>query len=164
MAPFLQAMIANQKQNQQQTIPQPKQPKTQPTQPIPQPTQPTQPIPQPTQPIPQPIQPIPQPTKPSNPPITIQPEKKPTFTHEDVKHLIDEIHKKHQTVEPIPQNEPKPPEKSIVKNISGLEIDEKYDGLKMKNETMPWSEVASGASYGVLGGIAGGDSWTKSFK
>ena len=159
ITPFLQAMIANQKQNQQQTIPQPKQPKQPKTQPITQPTQPTQPIPQPTQPIPQPtqpIQPIPQPTTPSNPPITIQPEKKPTFTHEDVKHLIDEIHKKHQTVEPIPQNEPKPPEKPIVKDILGLEIDDKYDGLKMKNKTMPWSEVASGASYGVLGGIAGG--------
>ena len=76
IAPFLQAMIANQKQNQQQTIPQPKQPKQPKTQPITQPTQPIQPIPQPTQPIPQPIQPIPQPTKPSNPPITIQPEKK----------------------------------------------------------------------------------------
>ena len=50
ITPLLQAMIANQKQNQQQQII---------AQPKPQPviiTQPTQPIPQPTQPIPQPIE------------------------------------------------------------------------------------------------------------
>jgi hypothetical protein len=85
ITPFLQAMIANQKQNQQQQII---------AQPKPQPviiTQPTQPTPQATPPIPtQPIKPqleIPRiilPPKPEN----------PSSTHEDVHHLIDQIHQK----------------------------------------------------------------------
>jgi hypothetical protein len=99
MTPFLQAMIKNQNQSQQST------------QPIQQPIQ--QPIPQPTpQPITQPIpQPIPQPTKQKENPILILPPepKKPAFTHEDVKHLIDQIHHKQEkeTPQPIPQNIPK---------------------------------------------------------
>ena len=142
MTPLLQAMIANQKQNQQQKII---------TQPIP------QPIPQPIQPIPQPIpQPIKQPEKPK----IILPSKpsKPEFTHEDVQHLIDQIHQKQkkEIAEPIPQNTPKPLEKPVINDILGLSIEDKYDGLKMKNKTMPWSEVASGTAYGIAGGVAGG--------
>jgi hypothetical protein len=88
-------MIANQKQNQQQQIT---------TQPTPQPvitSQPTQPTPQPTQPTPikpikpQPIKPQPIKQQPENPQIIIptKPEK-PSFTYEDVQHLVDEIHQK----------------------------------------------------------------------
>ncbi len=125
MTPFLQAMIANQKQNQQQTITQPKpQPViiTQPTQPQPQPIkpQPIRPQPKPKPIKPQPInpQPIkPQPIKqPENPQIILpsKPEK-PSFTHEDVQHLIDQIHQKQQKEipEPIPQNKPPKPQKQI---------------------------------------------------
>ena len=41
-------------------------------------------------------------------------------------------------------------------DILGLEIKDKYDGLKMKNKTMPWSQVAKGAALGVAGGVATG--------
>jgi hypothetical protein len=101
ITPFLQAMIANQKQSQQQQIT--AQPTPQPVI-ITQPSQPSQPTPQPTpQPIPtQSIKPKPQP-QPINPqPIKPQPEnpqiilptkpEKPSFTHEDVQHLINQIH------------------------------------------------------------------------
>jgi hypothetical protein len=30
-------------------------------------------------------------------------------------------------------------------------FDPKFDGLKMKNKTMPWSKVAKGAAMGTLG-------------
>jgi hypothetical protein len=149
ITPFLQAMIANQKQNQQQQIT---------TQPTPQPviiTQPTQPTPQPTQPTPiKPIKPQPIKPQPENPQIILptKPEK-PSFTYEDVKHLIDEIHQKQkkEIPEPIPQNEPKKPHDTL-----GLTINDKYDGLKMKNKTMPVSEVVDGTVKGVLGGAAMG--------
>jgi hypothetical protein len=152
ITPLLQAMIANQKQNQQQQIT---------TQPTPQPaiiTQPIQPTPQPTptQPIkpkpkPIPIKPQPIKPKPENPQIILPPNpEKPSFTHEDVQHLIDQIHQKQkkEIPEPIPQNEPK--------DTLGLTINDKYDGLKMKNKTIPWSEVADGVSKGVIGGVAVG--------
>ena len=110
ITPLLQAMIANQKQNQQQQIiAQPTQPTQQPTQPIP-----VKPKPQP---IPQPIPIKPKPIKqPENPPIILPPKpEKPAFTHEDVQHLIDEIHKKQEKEipEPIPQNEPKKPQDTL---------------------------------------------------
>jgi hypothetical protein len=148
ITPLLQAMIANQKQNQQQQIiAQPTQPTQQPTQPIP-----VKPKPQP---IPQPIPIKPKPIKqPENPPIILPPKpEKPAFTHEDVQHLIDEIHKKQkkEIPEPIPQNEPKKPQDTL-----GLTINDKYDGLKMKNKTMPVSEVVDGTVKGVLGGAAMG--------
>ena len=148
ITPLLQAMIANQKQNQQQQIiAQPTQPTQQPTQPIP-----VKPKPQP---IPQPIPIKPKPIKqPENPPIILPPKpEKPAFTHEDVQHLIDEIHKKQkkEIPEPIPQNEPKKPQDTL-----GLTINDKYDGLKMKNKTMPVSEVIDGTIKGVLGGAAMG--------
>ena len=44
----------------------------------------------------------------------------------------------------------------VVNDILGLEIKDKYDGLKMKNKTMPWSKVAKGAALGVAGGVATG--------
>jgi hypothetical protein len=128
-------MIANQKQNQQQqTI-----------------TQPTQPIPIKPKPIPIKQKPIKQP---ENPQIILptKPEK-PSFTHEDVQHLIDQIHQKQQKEipEPIPQNEPNKPQDTL-----GLKINDKYDGLKMKNKTIPVSEVVDGTVKGVLGGVAMG--------
>jgi hypothetical protein len=144
ITPFLQAMIANQKQNQQQQIT---------PQPTPQPTQPT-PI-KPIKPTPQPIKPQPIKPQPENPQIILptKPEK-PSFTYEDVQHLIDEIHQKQkkEIPEPIPQNEPKKPPQDTL----GLTINDKYDGLKMKNKTIPWSEVADGVSKGVIGGVAVG--------
>ncbi len=81
---------------------------------------------------------------------------KPSFTHGDVQHLIDEIHKKQITNQPILQNEPKPPQKPVINDVLGLPINDKYDGIKMKNKTMPWSDVASCTAYGALGGVAGG--------
>ena len=94
ITPLLQAMIANQKQNQQQQITAQPTPQpaiiTQPIQPTPQPT-PTQPV----KPKPQPIPIKPQPIKPQpeNPQIILPPNpEKPSFTHEDVQHLIDQIH------------------------------------------------------------------------
>ncbi len=33
---------------------------------------------------------------------------------------------------------------------------DKYDGLKLQNRTMPWSEVASGTALGDARGVAGG--------
>ena len=155
ITPLLQAMIANQKQNQQQQITAQPTPQpaiiTQPIQPTPQPT-PTQPI----KPKPQPIPIKPQPIKPQpeNPQIILPPNpEKPSFTHEDVQHLIDQIHQKQkkEIPEPIPQNEP---EKS--KDTLGLTINDKYDGLKMKNKTIPISEVVDGTVKGVLGGVAMG--------
>ena len=149
ITPFLQAMIANQKQNQQPvTITQPKQPEKQPVI-----------ITQPKQPEKQPVI-ITQPKQPGEKPIIILPPKadKPHFSHEDVQHLIDEIHHKQEqeTPAPIPQNTPKPLEKPVMSDILGLTINDKYDGLKLKNKTMPWSDVASGAAYGIAGGVAGG--------
>jgi hypothetical protein len=38
----------------------------------------------------------------------------------------------------------------------GLTINDKYDGLKMKNKTIPISEVVDGTVKGVLGGVAMG--------
>ena len=115
-------------------------------------TQPTQPIksqPTPIKPKPIPIKP-----QPENPQIILPPKpKKPAFTHEDVQHLIDEIHQKQkkEIPEPIPQNEPKKPQDTL-----GLTINDKYDGLKMKNKTIPISEVVDGTVKGVLGGVAMG--------
>jgi hypothetical protein len=93
------------------TQPIPIKPKPKPTQPKPQPviiTQPTQPIP---------INPKPKPIKqPENPPIILPPKpEKPAFTHEDVQHLIDEIHQKQkkEIPEPIPQNTPDTEESEI---------------------------------------------------
>ena len=44
-------------------------------------------------------------------------------------------------------------------DILGLSksIKDKYDGLKMKNKTMPWADVATvtGITYGIAGGVAG---------
>ncbi len=66
---------------------------TQPTQPTPQPTQPTQPKPKPKPIKPQPIKP-----QTENPQIILPPNpEKPSFTYEDVQHLIDEIHQKKNT-------------------------------------------------------------------
>jgi hypothetical protein len=152
MTPFLQAMISNQKQNQQQAI------SNQPKQPQPQPviiTQPTQPQPQPTQP------------QRENPQIIIPPKpEKPGFTHEDVQKLIDQIHHKQEKEipEPIPQNTPPKPHKQMFYDTFGIPINanlgqtinDKYDGLKMKNKTMLWSDVASGTFTGITGGIATG--------
>ena len=143
ITPLLQAMIANQKQNQQQQI------TAQPT------PQPAQPIPiQPINPKPIPIKPKPIKPQPENPQIILpmKPEK-PSYTHEDVQHLIDQIHQKQQKEipEPIPQNEPNKPQDTL-----GLTINDRYDGLKMKNKTMPMSEVVDGTVRGVLGGVAMG--------
>ena len=182
MTPVLQAMIANQTQKSQPIIaqiqPQPSQPikpqpiKPQPTRPkpvinppielppkTPQPTRP-KPVINPPIELPQPT-PQPLPTKPTqpkpviNPPVELPPKTpKPTFTHKDVEHLIDQIHQKQQENPHIPQNEPKPPEKEVVNDVLGLEINDKYDGLRMANRTMPFSKVVSGTGYGLLGGAA----------
>ena len=53
------------------------------------------------------------------------------------------------TVEPIPQDKPEEPNKELVTDVMGF--DPKFDGLKMKNKTMPWSKVAKGAAMGTLG-------------
>ena len=151
ITPFLQAMISNQKQNQQQIItPQPKpQPPIQPQQPIVIPPQP--------QPQPQPII-ITQPKQPEKPPTIILPKPKPEppgVTHEDVKKYIDQMYNNQNEVpEPIPQNTS--PKKPVVKDLYGFEINDKYDGIKMKNKTMPISEVAEAAVLGIGGGIASG--------
>jgi len=95
----------------------------------------------------------------------------------DIEEIIDEVKKnaekhKHKdknvvkphdvesvTVEPIPQDKPDEPNKEIVTDVMGF--DPKYDGLKMKDKTMPWSKVAKGAAMGTLGAatviIAGKD-------
>ena len=151
ITPFLQAMISNQKQNQQQIItPQPKpQPPIQPQQPVVIPPQP--------QPQPQPII-ITQPKQPEKPPTIILPKPKPEppgVTHEDVKKYIDQMYNNQNEVpEPIPQNTS--PKKPVVKDLYGFEINDKYDGIKMKNKTMPISEVAEAAVLGIGGGIASG--------
>ena len=153
LTPFLQSILTNQTHNQQQVMPnQPKQPQPQPVV-ITQPTQP-QPIPIPiSQPKPKPIEPTPKPEK-------------PDFTHDDVQQLIDQIHHKQEKEipQPIPQNTPHKQEKQIFYDIFGLPINsnlgqtinDKYDGLKLKNKTMPWSDVASGTFTGITGGIATG--------
>ena len=149
ITPFLQAMISNQKQNQQQIIT--PQPKPQP------PIQPQQPIAIPPQPQPQPII-ITQPKQPEKPPTIILPKPKPEppgVTHEDVKKYIDQMYNNQNEVpEPIPQNTS--PKKPVVKDLYGFEINDKYDGIKMKNKTMPISEVAEAAVLGIGGGIASG--------
>ena len=80
--------------------------------------------------------------------------------------LIDQIHYKQEKEipEPIPQNTPPKPHKQIFYDTFGIPINtnlgqtinDKYDGLKMKNKTMPWSDVASGTFTGITGGIATG--------
>jgi hypothetical protein len=37
-----------------------------------------------------------------------------------------------------------------------LTLNDKNDGFKMKNEIIPWSEVADGVTNGVVGGVAVG--------
>ena len=90
--------------------------------------------------------------QPENPQIILPPKpEKPSFTHEDVQHLIDQIHQQQQKEipDPIPQNEPKKPQDTM-----GLIINDKYDGLKIKNKTIPWSSVADGTLKGTIGGVA----------
>jgi uncharacterized protein YcfJ len=66
----------------------------------------------------------------------------------------------------MPPNEPKPVERGLVDNIIGFASDsihnlvspptDKNDGLKMKNKTMPISDVISGTIMGGAMGVAGG--------
>ncbi len=93
MTPFLQAMISNQKQNQEQIIT---------PQQIPQPQPQPVVITQPPQQQPQSVivtQPK-QPKQPEKPPPIILPKPKPEppfkFTHDDVQNLIEQIHTKQQ--------------------------------------------------------------------
>ena len=50
---------------------------------------------------------------------------------------------------PIQQDKPEEPNKELVTDVMGF--DPKFDGLKMKNKTMPCSKVAKGAVMGTLG-------------
>ena len=120
---------------------------------------------QPIQPNTTPNQPNPTPNQPTNPqgglfapsggypekptpPIIVDNPSKPdyTFTNDDVQHLIDDIHNKHKKIKPD----------KVINDILGLDIVDKYDGIKMKDKTMPWSKVAKGAALGVAGGVATG--------
>jgi len=163
LTPFFQAMIANSQQEKTKPI------KTQPTKPTP-PKQ--NPIVQPpiieTPITEQPIKekPKPETKKPPEPEVIKPPEPPPpSFKPEDVQKYIEKIHEKDKVVE-MPPNEPKPVEKGLVDNIIGFASDsinklvsaptDKYDGLKMKNKTMPVSKVIKGTIMGGAMGVAGG--------
>ncbi len=55
------------------------------------------------------------------------------------------------TVDPIPQDEPEEPNKEIVTDVMGF--DPKYDGLKLKNKTVPWSNVGVATGKGIALGV-----------
>ena len=136
---FIKAMSANQQANTQ-----------------------TQPIIIPSPPIketkPEPIieKPKPEPKieQPNPEPIIEQPKPHFNFTHEDVQHLIDKIHNEHKEIPPIPQDEPKPVNKKIISDVLGLQINDKYDGLKLKNKFIPFNKVIKGTLLGVAGGAS----------
>lgn len=134
---FIKAMSANQQANTQ-------------TQPI---IIPSSPIKE-TKPEPKIEKPKPEPKieQPNPEPIIEQP--KPHFTHEDVQHLIDKIHNEHKEIPPIPQDEPKPVNKKIINDVLGLQINDKYDGLKLKNKFIPFNKVIKGTLLGVAGGAS----------
>ena len=172
LTPFLQAMISNSQQQKIQPIrPKPptqnpiiQQPVTQ--QPVTQ--QPIKPKPPKQNPIiQQPVtqQPVKEQPKPK-PEIIKPPEQPPKkITPEDVQKYMENIHEKDKVVE-LPQDEPKPVDKGLIDNIIGFASDsihklvsaptDKYDGLKMKNKTMPVSKVVKGTIMGGAMGIAGG--------
>ncbi len=92
MTPFLQAMIKNQKQTQQPTTPQPL--------PTKQPITVTPPI---------------QEQKETATIIKPSTTTKPGYTHEDVQHLVDQIHKKQDNIpEPIPEKDIIPPPDKVL--------------------------------------------------
>ena len=131
MTPFLQAMIKNQKQTQQPT-----------TQQLPtkQPIIITPPI---------------QEQKETATIIKPPPTKKPGFTHEDVQHLVDEIHQKQDNIpEPIPQDIKPPP--VIYTDLYGFDVSDRADGIRIKDKTLPFKSVMKTAGLGVLGGIGVG--------
>ena len=184
ITPFLQAMIANSQQEKTQPI-RPKPPKQNPINEQPTTQQPiiTKPIitkPKPPKQNPIVQQPIIQQPTTQQPttqqPINEQPNPKPEiikppetpqykFKPEDVQKYIEKIHEKDKVVA-IPQDEPKPVEKGLVENIIDFASDaihklvsaptDKYDGLKMKNKTMPVSDVVNGTITGGVLGVAGG--------
>ena len=147
----------------------------QPTPPIKVPVTQTTPTPTPTPPS-QVVAPEPAP-KPKTPVITKPPPIKIPITPAapkpyepaksiDIEKIIEDVKKnaekhKHKeenklkphdvqsvTVDPIPQDKPKEPVKEIVTDVMGF--DPKYDGLKMKHRTMPFSEVLKGTAQGLV--------------
>ena len=136
---FIKAMSANQQANTQ-------------TQPI---IIPSSPIKE-TKPEPKIEKPKPEPKieQPNPEPIIEQPKPHFNFTHEDVQHLIDKIHNEHKEIPPIPQDEPKPVNKKIINDVLGLQINDKYDGLKLKNKFIPFNKVIKGTLLGVAGGAS----------
>ena len=71
-----------------------------------------------------------------------------------MQHLIDKIHNEHKEIPPIPQDEPKPVNKKIISDVLGLQINDKYDGLKLKNKFIPFNKVIKGTLLGVAGGAS----------
>ena len=72
--------------------------------------------------------------------------------------------KKKEIPEPIPQNEPPQPHKQIFYDMFGLpindnlgqEINDKYDGVKIKDKFLPISSVAKTAGLSAVAGVGAG--------
>ena len=159
-------LISHQSSQAQQVKPQP--------QPRPQPAQPPVLVP----PIKVPITPTPKVPVTPTPKVPVIPTPKPYEPANgiDIEKIIDESKKnadKHKnkekiiikpqdvgsvTVGPIPQDKPEKPNDEIVTDVMGF--DPKYDGLKLKNRTIPWSSVGlatgKGVALGVGLGLVGG--------
>jgi hypothetical protein len=102
--------------------------------------------------------PKPQPQiQPQTQPIIITQPQAPIPKQPDSKVISEHIEEQQNKVpEPLPQNQPVEPDVNIKSDILGFKVKDKFDGLKMKNKTLPLSKVGEATLYGLGGGIASG--------
>jgi len=102
--------------------------------------------------------PKPQPQiQPQTQPIIITQPQAPIPKQPDSKTISEHIEEQQNKVpEPLPQNQPVEPDVNVKSDILGFKVKDKFDGLKMKKKTLPFSKVGEATLYGLGGGIASG--------
>ncbi len=95
--------------------------------------------------------PKPQPQiQPQTQPIIITQPQAPIPKQPDSKTISEHIEEQQNKVpEPLPQNQPVEPDINIKSDVLGFKVKDKFDGLKMKNKTLPLSKVGEATLYGL---------------